>query len=230
MMCSVCATSTPMESICWATPRVDCFLGPSCRRSQIIVFTISSLSAHHRLANMEVSIHTKSKSTLKLICENLPSAAFLHLIFPNLASRTAFEIFYSRVGQHTSVGNYWNDPHRQELFYKYSNFLPYVNNEILTGNSTGFRNGLLKLNKMVLIGGPDDGVITPWQSSHFGYFDKNEDVVNVFDRPIYLNDSIGLKSLNDSGRLEFVTVPNVKHYDWHLKLHVIQQVVLPFLD
>lgn len=159
-----------------------------------------------------------------------PPAAFLHLIFPNLASRTAFEVFYSRVGQHTSVGNYWNDPHRQLLFYKYSNFLPFVNNEIRTDNSTGFRNGIMRLAKMVLVGGPNDGVITPWQSSHFGFFDDNEEVVPVFDRPIFLNDSIGLKSLNDTGRLQIVTVPNVHHFDWHLKLHVIQQVVLPYLD
>lgn len=41
--------------------------------------------------------------------------SFLHLIFPSLVAKTAFELFYSRVGQHTSVGNYWNDPHHQEL-------------------------------------------------------------------------------------------------------------------
>lgn len=152
------------------------------------------------------------------------------MIFPNLASRTAFEVFYSRVGQHTSVGNYWNDPHRQQLFYKYSNFLPYVNNEIRTDNSTGFRNGILKLKRMVLIGGPDDGVITPWESSHFGYFNDQEEVVNLFDRPIFLNDSIGLKTLNDTGRLTIVTVPKVSHFDWHLNIHVIQRVILPYLD
>lgn len=83
---------------------------------------------------------------------------------------------------------------------------------------------------MVLVGGPDDGVITPWQSSHFGFFNQNEDVINIFDRPIYLNDSIGLKTLNESQRLVFVTEPNVHHYDWHLKIHVIQKVILPYLD
>lgn len=91
-------------------------------------------------------------------------AAFLHLIFPDLAARTAFELFYSHVGQHTSVANYWNDPHKQDLYYKYNIFLPYVNNEITSSNSTEFRNALIKLNKMILIGGPNDGVITPWQS------------------------------------------------------------------
>lgn len=83
---------------------------------------------------------------------------------------------------------------------------------------------------MILVGGPDDGVITPWESSHFGFYDDDEEVVPVFNRPIFLNDSIGLKTLNDSGRLEMVTVPNVRHFDWHLKIHVIQKVVLPYLD
>lgn len=91
-------------------------------------------------------------------------ADFLHVIFPNIALKTAYELFYSRIGQHTSVGNYWNDPHHQMLYYEYSQFLPYVNNYIKTNRSQLFKEGLVKLNKMVLIGGPDDNVITPWQS------------------------------------------------------------------
>lgn len=94
-------------------------------------------------------------------------AQFLHLVFPGIALKTAFEIFYSRVGQHTSVGNYWNDPHHQALYYNYSQFLPYVNNELTSTRSKDFKLGLTKLNKMVLIGGPNDDVITPWQSRYF---------------------------------------------------------------
>jgi palmitoyl-protein thioesterase len=89
---------------------------------------------------------------LKLTIQLLFSAAFLHLIFPTLVAKTAYELFYSHVGQHTSVGNYWNDPQQQELYEKYSKFLPYVNNELTSENSTQFRNSLLKLNKMVLVG------------------------------------------------------------------------------
>lgn len=79
-------------------------------------------------------------------------------------AKTAYQLFYSYAGQHTSVGNYWNDPHEQALYYNFSTFLPFVNNEIESRNSTRFKAGLLKLNKMILIGGPDDGVITPWES------------------------------------------------------------------
>lgn len=93
-------------------------------------------------------------------------ASFLHLIFPDLAAKTAYELFYSKVGQHTSVGNYWNDPHKQELYLKYSVFLPFINNEIRSSNSSDFKNAITKLEKLVLIGGPNDGVITPWQSRY----------------------------------------------------------------
>lgn len=92
------------------------------------------------------------------------SASFLHLIFPDLAAKTAFELFYSKVGQHTSVGNYWNDPNKQDLYLKYSVFLPYINNELKSSNSSDFKNAITRLDKMVLIGGPNDGVITPWES------------------------------------------------------------------
>jgi len=95
---------------------------------------------------------------------NFLSASFLHLIFPDLAAKTAFELFYSRVGQHTSVGGYWNDPQRQELYMKYSEFLPLINNEKKTSNSTSFKMGMVRLNRLVMIGGPNDDVITPWQS------------------------------------------------------------------
>lgn len=96
-------------------------------------------------------------SIRNLLNSNLLPAAFLHLIFPTLVANNAYELFYSRLGQKTSVGNYWNDPHQRELYLKYSNFLPYINNEVLCVNSTQFRDNLLKLEKMIMIGGPNDG-------------------------------------------------------------------------
>lgn len=176
-------------------------------------------------------------------------AAFLHLIFPTLVASNAYELFYSRIGQHTSVGNYWNDPHQRELYLKYSTFLPYVNNEVLSTNSTQFRNNLLKLEKMILIGGPNDGgewildfamsiqwqfplflVITPWESAHFGFYDENLEVVPLRDRQLYKEDSIGLRELDDDKKLELVSVPHIIHMAWHLNRTLIDEVIVPHLD
>ncbi|XP_071867870.1 palmitoyl-protein thioesterase 2 [Bombus fervidus] len=155
---------------------------------------------------------------------------FLHLFFPNLVCQTAYELFYSKIGQHTSVGNYWNDPHHQELYYKYSTFLPYVNNEKNSTKMPMYKQGLTKLERMVLVGGPEDGVITPWQSSHFGYYDINETVIDMRDRRIYKDDLIGLKTLDESGRLVLITVPNVPHYEWHKNVSIVDDFLLPYLD
>ncbi|XP_076765725.1 palmitoyl-protein thioesterase 2 [Xylocopa sonorina] len=155
---------------------------------------------------------------------------FLHLFFPDLVCETAYELFYSKIGQHTSVGNYWNDPHHQELYYKFSKFLPYVNNEKNSTKMPTSKRGLTKLKRMVLIGGPDDGVITPWQSSHFGYYDTNETVIDMRDRDIYKDDLIGLRTLDESGKLTLITVPNVPHYEWHKNESIVDDYLLPYLD
>ena len=97
-------------------------------------------------------------------------------------------------------------------------------------NTTNFKDGLTKLNKMVLIGGPDDGVITPWQSSQFGYFDDNETVIDLQERPTYRNDLIGLKTLDKSKKLIMHTVPGVSHFQWHINTSIVDQFILPYLD
>uniref|UniRef100_A0A182IMY8 palmitoyl-CoA hydrolase n=1 Tax=Anopheles atroparvus TaxID=41427 RepID=A0A182IMY8_ANOAO len=155
---------------------------------------------------------------------------FLHLIFPALVAKTAYELFYTYVGQHTSVGNYWNDPHHQDLFEEYSIFLPYINNRIYSTNSTQFRDTLLRLDRLVLVGGPDDGVITPWQSSHFSFYNESYDVVPLQESTIYTEDLIGLKTLAESGRLHVISRADVRHYEWHRSDEVIDSVVLPYLD
>ncbi|XP_066143607.1 lysosomal thioesterase PPT2 homolog [Euwallacea fornicatus] len=155
---------------------------------------------------------------------------FLHLYFPGLALETAFELFYSRVGQHTSVGNYWNDPFHNKLYMEYSQYLPFVNNEIPSNASEQFKTALTKLKTMVLIGGPDDNVITPWQSSQFGYYDSNGTVINFMERDIYKDDKIGLKTLLQQKKLKILTVPGMNHFDWHCNVSVVDNYILPYLD
>lgn len=113
------------------------------------------------------------------------------------------------------------------MYYKYSKFLPYVNNKV---NNSDYKTGLIKLKRMILIGGPNDGVITPWQSSHFGYYDNNNTVIDMRERSIYKDDVIGLKTLDKQGRLKIITVPGIPHTEWHNNISIIDQFLLPYLD
>lgn len=132
---------------------------------------------------------------------------------------------------------------------KYSEFLPLINNEKKSSNSTSFKMGMERLNRLVLIGGPNDGVITPWQSrllslqlsnhvgifnnricSHFSYYNESLDVVPFYERPIFIDDSIGLKTLMEADKLIIIVKPHVHHLTWHTNKSVIHQVILPYLD
>lgn len=97
-------------------------------------------------------------------------------------------------------------------------------------NNSDYKTGLIKLKQMVLIGGPDDGVITPWQSSHFGYYNNDGIVIDIRDRSIYKTDVIGLKTLDEQGKLKIITVPNVSHNEWHKNVSIVDQYLLPYLD
>jgi len=65
------------------------------------------------------------------------------------------------------VANYWNDPHHQASYIKNSKYLPYIDNIIPAAKNDDYKTNFLRLEKLILIGGPDDGVITPWQSRSY---------------------------------------------------------------
>lgn len=51
-------------------------------------------------------------------------------MFPALTARTAYEVFYTRLGQHTlSVANYWYDPRHRDLYLEYSVYLAVIDNQ-----------------------------------------------------------------------------------------------------
>jgi palmitoyl-protein thioesterase len=53
----------------------------------------------------------------------------------------------------------------------------------------------------------DDTMLLPRESSHFGYWDKDRSVVSLENQTLYQNDWLGLKTLNEDGRLIKATLP-----------------------
>ncbi|XP_060600562.1 lysosomal thioesterase PPT2-like [Ruditapes philippinarum] len=89
---------------------------------------------------------------------------YIKYIFPHVLRDNVYKIAYSKDGQNISVGNYWNDPHHQDLYKENSEFLAVLNNDTFNINSKEYKENFLRLKRLVMIGGKDDGVITPWQS------------------------------------------------------------------
>ncbi|KAL4629624.1 lysosomal thioesterase PPT2-like [Arapaima gigas] len=140
---------------------------------------------------------------------------YLKYLFPQFVKSNLYHLCYTSVGQRVSICNYWNDPHHRDMYVNSSDFLAVLNSERPNSNATVWKKNFLRIKKLVLIGGPDDGVITPWESSLFGFYDDNETVVEMKHQDVYLRDVFGLKTLDSRGDLVTCVLPGVQHTKWH---------------
>ncbi|KAK7094800.1 lysosomal thioesterase PPT2-A-like [Littorina saxatilis] len=155
--------------------------------------------------------------------------SYLKPFFHDIVKEEAYLLFYTKAGQVISVGNYWNDPHHHDKYLKENKFLTFLNNEVQHPNSSEYKSNFLRLKHLVLVGGPQDEIIGPWQSSHFEFYDNNEVVQPMENQSWYQNDAFGLQTLNKQGRIHTYSVPNVRHTHWAITFSVYDQCVKPWL-
>uniref|UniRef100_K1RRS5 palmitoyl-CoA hydrolase n=1 Tax=Magallana gigas TaxID=29159 RepID=K1RRS5_MAGGI len=126
------------------------------------------------------------------------------------------------------AGQYGN-PHHQTLYRNYSVFLSHLDGSTPSPNMSEYKRNFLKLHRLVLIGGPDDDVVTPWQSSHFSFYDENENVVEMKKQKFFQDDSFGLQTLYNKKRVHIHTFPGVVHKKWYANRTVFNSAILPYL-
>ncbi|KAG7276572.1 hypothetical protein CRUP_019622 [Coryphaenoides rupestris] len=143
--------------------------------------------------------------------------------------KTIFHICYNRFGQKVSICDYWNDPHHRERYIASSSFLALINAEQHHAAVQGWKENFLRIRKLVLIGGPDDDVITPWQSSQFGFYDGQENIMDMRKQDYYKEDGFGLKTLDARGGVELCQRSGVRHTDWHSNYSVFTGCIEPWL-
>ncbi|CAG5135663.1 unnamed protein product [Candidula unifasciata] len=156
---------------------------------------------------------------------------YLKVLFPKYVKKHMYKLFYTSIGQQLSIANYWNDPHQQALYEKFSDFLAILNNQSRTAsaNSHEYRNNFLRLKNLVLVGGPDDEVISPWQSSQFGMYNTTERVLPMEQQKWYQNDAFGLKNLNERGAVHMHVFPGIRHNSWPHDENVFTTCIKPWL-
>ncbi|XP_074875364.1 lysosomal thioesterase PPT2 [Buteo buteo] len=121
------------------------------------------------------------------------------------------------------------DPHHRELYLNSKRLPRPPQRRAAAPQRSEWKRNLLRIQSLVLIGGPDDGVITPWQSSLFGFYDANETVQEMRAQAVYLQDTFGLKTLEARGDLGGCTVPGVGHTAWHSNRSVYEHCIRPWL-
>ncbi|KAG9264923.1 lysosomal thioesterase PPT2-like isoform X1 [Astyanax mexicanus] len=155
--------------------------------------------------------------------------SYLKKVFPKDIKSGVYRLCYNCWGQKISICNFWNDPHQRVKYLKSNTYLALLNGESKTPNITEWRERFLGIKKLVLIGGPDDGVITPWQSSLFGFYDSNETVVEMRKQRWYQMDVFGLKTLDSRGDVVQCVVPGVGHVFWHSNITVYKECIEKWL-
>ena len=98
---------------------------------------------------------------------------------------------------------YFRDSEDLESYLEYSNFLADVNNEREVKNET-YKTNMKRLESFVMYMFEEDTVVIPKQSAWFGGYNETEEKeVKLKDRKIYKEDWLGLRWLDERGRLHF---------------------------
>uniref|UniRef100_A0A0B6ZLU3 Palmitoyl-protein thioesterase 1 n=1 Tax=Arion vulgaris TaxID=1028688 RepID=A0A0B6ZLU3_9EUPU len=102
---------------------------------------------------------------------------------------------------------YWHDPLKEEEYRSKSVFLADINQE-RQFNAT-YKTNLIKLKNLVLVMFGNDTMVDPKESEWFGFYVEGQGkvVYNMTQSKLYQQDLIGLKELNESGRLTLLVSP-----------------------
>ena len=102
---------------------------------------------------------------------------------------------------------YWQDPFNEDEYRKKCVFLADINQENTV--NPDYKHRISNLSNFVMVKFLEDTMVQPRESEWFGFYKENQDkeIVSLFDSPIYTEDKLGLKSLNNTGRLHFLGAP-----------------------
>lgn len=132
------------------------------------------------------------------------------------------------VQNHLAPSGYVKIPNDIDAYHKGSLFLPKLNNEIASNRNETYKKRLESLNHLVLIMFQQDAILIPPQTAWFGYYAENN--FTVVQAPeetnLYKEDWIGLRALDESGRVTYIAFPGD-----HLSINdlEIKDFVIPYL-
>lgn len=104
--------------------------------------------------------------------------------------------------QYLSFAQYWKNPFNYSLYLNTSAFLADANNERAVRNVT-YKANMLSLNHVALVLAELDEVVIPKESAHFEFYALGQESViqNLTSQPTYIEDWLGLKTLDTTHRL-----------------------------
>ncbi|KAF0928747.1 hypothetical protein E2562_006164 [Oryza meyeriana var. granulata] len=118
------------------------------------------------------------------------------------------EIYSNYVQAHLAPSGYLKIPTDMTDYLKGCRFLPKLNNEIPSERNATYKQRFSSLENLVLIMFEDDAVLIPRETAWFGYYPDGafSPVQPPQKTKLYTEDWIGLKTLHEAGRVQFVSV------------------------
>ncbi|PPS09863.1 hypothetical protein GOBAR_AA10803 [Gossypium barbadense] len=152
-------------------------------------------------------------------------SGFLCLIADKLIKS---EIYSDYVQAHLAPSGYLKLPNDIPHYLEKCRFLPKLNNELPHERNSTYKERFIRLQNLVLIMFEHDTVLIPKETSWFGYYPNGafKPVVRPQETKLYSEDWIGLKTLDDAGKVHYV---NVSGGHLGISKEDMKKHVVPFL-
>lgn len=133
---------------------------------------------------------------------DMPRETWYGYILAILANYFLYFDFSQRI---FGPADYWRDPTRPDNFLKYSRFLAEANNEKNFDQER--KDKWLGLKHARFVKWEDDAVIIPRESSWWGMYDTDYNILSRFDTEVYQKDLVGIRTMEEEGRADFIAIP-----------------------
>ncbi|XWS49697.1 hypothetical protein CRYUN_Cryun12cG0025400 [Craigia yunnanensis] len=118
------------------------------------------------------------------------------------------EIYTDYIQAHLAPSGYLKLPNDILHYLEKCRFLPKLNNELPDERNSTYKERFTRLQNLVLIMFENDSVLIPRETSWFGYYPDGafKPVIHPQETKLYNEDWIGLKTLDDAGRVHYISV------------------------
>ncbi|KAF5935575.1 hypothetical protein HYC85_026704 [Camellia sinensis] len=139
------------------------------------------------------------------------------------------EVYSDLIQEHLAPSGYLKLPNNIPAYLEGCRFLPKLNNELPDKRNSTYKERFSGLQNLVLIMFQHDTVLIPKETSWFGYYPDGafDPVLPPQQTQLYIEDWIGLKTLDDAGKVQYISVPG-KHLG--ISKSDAQKYIVPYLE
>lgn len=138
------------------------------------------------------------------------------------------DVYSKYVQEHLAPSNYVKIPTDISTYLEDCKYLPTLNNEINATRNSTYKERFASLENLVLIMFEQDTVLVPKETAWFGYYPDGsfDTVLSPNKTELYIEDWIGLKTLDEAGKVKFINVSG-GHLD--ISESDLKEYVIPYL-